>query len=123
MKIKIKYLDDSQREVQARLTDKLGGFKRVHFAGDMSDDRTVRLIFNGHVLNADSQTLEQCGLYDNCVVHCLVSAPRRQREGEPHNRGNRTNQAAAGGGGAGQAEFVGGVDDDDLDLGCIHKSS
>ena len=59
MKIKIKYLDDSQREVQARLTDKLGGFKRVHFAGDMSDDRTVRLIFNGHVLNADSQTLEQ----------------------------------------------------------------
>ena len=59
VKIKIKYLDDSQREVQARLTDKLGGFKRVHFAGDMSDDRTVRLIFNGHVLNADSQTLEQ----------------------------------------------------------------
>lgn len=59
MKIKIKYLDDSQREVHARLTDKLGGFKRVHFAGDMSDDRTVRLIFNGHVLNADSQTLEQ----------------------------------------------------------------
>ena len=59
VKIRIKYLDDSQREVHARLTDKLGGFKRVHFAGDMSDDRTVRLIFNGHVLNADSQTLEQ----------------------------------------------------------------
>lgn len=59
VKIRIKYLDDSQREVRARLTDKLGGFKRLHFAGDMSDDRTIRLIFNGHVLNADSQTLEQ----------------------------------------------------------------
>ena len=59
VKIRIKYLDDSQREVRARLSDKLGGFKRLHFAGDMSDDRTIRLIFNGHVLNADSQTLEQ----------------------------------------------------------------
>lgn len=113
VKIRIKYLDDSQREVQARLTDKLGGFKRVHFAGDMSDDRTVRLIFNGHVLNADSQTLEQCGLYDNCVVHCLVSAPR-QREAPRANGGNAAN---VGGGDLGGHDGL--VEDDDLDLSHI----
>lgn len=27
-------------------------------------------------MQPDSQTLEQCGLYNNCVVHCLVNQPR-----------------------------------------------
>jgi len=32
----------------------------------------VRLVFNGHVLQPDTKTLQACGLFDNCVVHCLV---------------------------------------------------
>lgn len=28
-------------------------------------------MFNGHVLQHD-KTLEECGLFDNCVVHCLI---------------------------------------------------
>lgn len=41
----------------------------------------VRLIFNGQVLQSDSQTLQGYGLFDNCVVHCLV---HNQRSNVPH---------------------------------------
>lgn len=36
----------------------------------------MRLVFNGHVLQPDTKTLKACGLFDNCVVHCLVHNPR-----------------------------------------------
>jgi hypothetical protein len=115
VKIRIKYLDDTQREVTARLTDKLGGFKRSNFADDMSDNRTIRLIFNGHVLNTDSQTLEQCGLYDNCVIHCLVSNVRNR---SPNASAAATEAAAsAGNGGGGLADDLDG--DGDLDLSHV----
>jgi hypothetical protein len=39
---------------------------------ELSADKLVRLIFNGQVLQSDDQTLQGYGLYDNCVVHCLV---------------------------------------------------
>ena len=39
---------------------------------ELSADKLVRLVFKGQVLQGDDQTLEMCGLYDNCVVHCLV---------------------------------------------------
>lgn len=49
---------------------------RRHFGIELSADKLVRLIFNGQVLGSDQQTLEACGLYDNCVVHCLVHSQR-----------------------------------------------
>lgn len=36
----------------------------------------MRLVFNGHVLQPDAKTVAACGLYDNCVVHCLIHSPR-----------------------------------------------
>lgn len=36
----------------------------------------MRLIFNGQVLQQDTRTLQNYGLFDNCVVHCLVHQPR-----------------------------------------------
>lgn len=36
----------------------------------------MRLVFNGHVLQPDAKTVAACGLYDNCVVHCLIHNPR-----------------------------------------------
>lgn len=38
----------------------------------MANNKTVRLIFNGQVLSPDTKTLRACGLFDDCVVHCLV---------------------------------------------------
>lgn len=36
----------------------------------------VKLIFKGKVLQQDAQTLQNCGLFDNCVVHCLIHNKR-----------------------------------------------
>ena len=47
----------------------------MHFAVEIEAHRVVRLIFNGQLLNQDSTTLGQYGLFDNCVVHCHVSQP------------------------------------------------
>lgn len=32
----------------------------------------MRLIFNGQVLRPDTKTLHACGMFADCVVHCLV---------------------------------------------------
>lgn len=48
----------------------------------------MRLIFNGRVLDQDNRTLQEGGIYDQCVVHCLVVTPQQQ-----------SNQQAQGGDG------------------------
>lgn len=32
----------------------------------------MRLIFNGRVLDNDASTLRESGIFDQCVVHCLI---------------------------------------------------
>lgn len=76
IRIRLKYLNDDQKLVDGKLNERLGDFKRRHFASELSADKLVRLIFNGQVLGSDSETLQQLGLFDNCVVHCLVHTPR-----------------------------------------------
>ncbi|XP_046982701.1 transmembrane and ubiquitin-like domain-containing protein 1 isoform X1 [Schistocerca americana] len=76
IRIRLKYLNDDQKLVDGKLNERLGEFKRRHFASELSADKLVRLIFNGQVLGSDSETLRQLGLFDNCVVHCLVHTPR-----------------------------------------------
>lgn len=49
---------------------------RRNFTDELSGQKIVRLVFNGHVLQPDTKTLKACGLFDNCVVHCLVHNPR-----------------------------------------------
>lgn len=49
---------------------------RRHFQPELSANKLVRLIFNGQVLQPDTQTLASCGLFDNCVVHCLIHQKR-----------------------------------------------
>lgn len=43
---------------------------------ELEAHKSVRLVFNGRVLQPDTQTLEQCGLFNDCVVHCWVHQPR-----------------------------------------------
>uniref|UniRef100_A0A1B6E715 Ubiquitin-like domain-containing protein n=3 Tax=Clastoptera arizonana TaxID=38151 RepID=A0A1B6E715_9HEMI len=76
IKIRLKYLNDDQKLVDGRLKEPLGEFKRRHFSIELDADKLVRLIFNGQVLQCENQTLQGYGLYDNCVVHCLVHTPR-----------------------------------------------
>lgn len=74
--IKLKFINDDQKVVTGSLTELLGDFKKRHFQLELEAQKLVRLVFNGKILQPDSQTLETCGLYNNCVVHCLVHQPR-----------------------------------------------
>lgn len=74
--IKLKFINDDQKVVTGSLNELLGDFKRRHFQIELEAQKLVRLVFNGRILQPDSQTLERCGLYNNCVVHCLVHQPR-----------------------------------------------
>ncbi|XP_076628384.1 uncharacterized protein LOC143345292 isoform X2 [Colletes latitarsis] len=73
--IKLKFINDDQKVVIGSLNELLGDFKRRHFQMELDAQKLIRLIFKGHILQTDNQTLEQCGLYNNCVVHCLIHQP------------------------------------------------
>ncbi|CAH1997265.1 unnamed protein product [Acanthoscelides obtectus] len=77
--IKLKYINDDLKLVDGRLDEMLGEFKRRHFQPELSQNKLVRLIFNGQVLQPDTQTLKSCGLFHNCVVHCLVHQKKQQQ--------------------------------------------
>lgn len=64
---------------------------RRHFGLELAADKLVRLIFNGQVLQSDNETLQGYGLFDNCVVHCLV---HQQRSGSGNLAGTNENQSA-----------------------------
>lgn len=85
--IKLKYINDDQKLVRAKPKELVGNFIRRNFQAELNAQKRIRLIFHGHVLHPDNDTLEQCGLYDNCVVHCLVHQQR------VHQSNNDTSQA------------------------------
>lgn len=49
---------------------------RRHFQEEMNANKEVKLIFNGHVLKQNQHSLQSCGLFHNCVVHCLIHQKR-----------------------------------------------
>lgn len=61
-------------------------FCRRNFSEELSAQKLVRLVFNGHVLQPDSKTIVGCGLFDNCVVHCLIHNPRPNTSMPPQNQ-------------------------------------
>lgn len=89
-RIKLKYLNDELRLVKGSPNEAIGDFKKRNFTVEISAQKLVRLVFNGHVLQPDTKTLQACGLFDNCVVHCLI---HNKKPSAPNYGGeNRTNQ-------------------------------
>lgn len=86
IRIRLKYLNDDQKLVEGKLQEQLGDFKRRHFGLELSADKLVRLIFNGQILQRDSETLQGYGLFDNCVVHCLVHQHSSNQGGSTENQ-------------------------------------
>lgn len=78
IRIKLKYLNDDSKLVEGNLNEGIGEFKKRNFTIELTAKKLVRLVFNGHVLQPDSKTLAACGLFDNCVVHCLIHNPKPQ---------------------------------------------
>lgn len=84
--IRLKFLNDTQKDVEASLVENIGQFKRRNFTEEISNNKIVRLIFNGQVLGQDGNTLESYGLFDKCVVHCLVHQSSQSNTGRPQQR-------------------------------------
>lgn len=76
IKIKLKYINDDLKLVECRLEETVGEFKRRNFSAELNSNKIVRLIFNGKVLQPDDKSLQNCGLFDDCVVHCLIHNKR-----------------------------------------------
>ena len=47
--IRLKFLNETQKEVEASLVENLGQFKRRNFTEEIGNNKNVRLIFNGQV--------------------------------------------------------------------------
>lgn len=114
IRIKLKYLNDDSKLVEGNLNEGIGEFKKRNFSIELAAEKLVRLVFNGHVLQPDSKTLAACGLFDNCVVHCLIHNPKPQMgaAGEGNGTGsvgdNGATDAGAGGYGIGGGGLAGG---------------
>lgn len=72
MTIKLKYINDDMKMVTGRLSEGIGEFKRRTFSVELAAQKLIKLVFNGQVLEPEAKTLKECGLFDQCVVHCLV---------------------------------------------------
>ncbi|CRL03014.1 CLUMA_CG016524, isoform A, partial [Clunio marinus] len=69
--IKLKYLNDEIKTVNAYLNETIGSFKRRQFQVEL-ESKLIKLIFNGQILEDDRKSLSQCGLFSEAVVHCLI---------------------------------------------------
>jgi transmembrane and ubiquitin-like domain-containing protein len=78
--IRLKFLNETERDVEASLVENIRSFKRRHFNQEMSANKIVRLIFNGKVLREEEQSLQSYGLFDKCVVHCLIHQQQQQQQ-------------------------------------------
>ncbi|XP_050666952.1 transmembrane and ubiquitin-like domain-containing protein 1 isoform X2 [Leptidea sinapis] len=81
--IKLKYLNDTSKVVEASLDELLKDFKLRNFSVELSSARRVRLVFKGRLLSDDGATLRACGLHHHAVVHCLVHRARPPATGAP----------------------------------------
>lgn len=101
-KIKIKYLNDDMKVVEARPSQTLGEFKKQNFVTELAANKLVRLVFNGKVLQPDGASLRSCALFENCVVHCLVHnmPPNSSRIGGQQQQQQQSQSSLSGGGGA-----------------------
>ncbi|KAK2155289.1 hypothetical protein LSH36_243g00045 [Paralvinella palmiformis] len=84
IRIRLKYLDERQRLVQARPEDTIGQFKRAHFSVELADNFSVRFIFRGQELREECSTLGAYHVEDNSVIHCLLSRISQSEQATTH---------------------------------------
>ncbi|CAL1536196.1 unnamed protein product [Lymnaea stagnalis] len=77
IRVKLKYMNETQRLVYASPLDTIGDFRRTNFQAELQDNKWVRFIYNGQDLRDDARTLQACNISDNCTMHCLITSPTR----------------------------------------------
>ena len=74
VKIKIKFLNDTEKVVNVTEDWTIGHLKQVHLSEEMDQGRkNVRLVFRGRELSDHSQKLSTAGITDMVSIHCLIS--------------------------------------------------
>ncbi|CAB4059965.1 TMUB [Lepeophtheirus salmonis] len=91
VRIRLKFLDESVKEVRSHLSESFGRFKRRHFLREIQDNQIIRLVFNGRFLDGDSRSLDTLGLFDNCVCHVLIQSRPPPNTSNPGNNGGSSN--------------------------------
>ena len=99
IKIRCQFLDETSLHVETSLSERISGLKSRHLVPhlglNLMNGDTVRLIFNGRVLQSENQTLGEAGITNNCVIHCLVhrSTAGSETERITGTNNNRTDTA------------------------------
>lgn len=87
IRIKLKFLDDTQIVATTSLEATVGEFKRRYFYDPILAGKVVRLIFRGQLLRDDSRSLSSYGIHDECVLHCnVISVPYPQPSSNSNSR-------------------------------------
>lgn len=83
IRIKLRFLDETTIDVETQLSERLIRFRRKHLESHLNLGPTdkIKLIFNGKIIHRDTQQLSEAGIYDNCVVHCLVQRDQPTSDG------------------------------------------
>jgi hypothetical protein len=74
-KVRLKFLNDVQREVEVFPSETIGDLKSHVFYEELSQSNDVRIIFSGRLLRDETATMTQCGISSNCVIHCQIVTP------------------------------------------------
>ncbi|NXI85157.1 TMUB2 protein, partial [Rhipidura dahli] len=67
IKIRLKFLNDTEEVAVARPEDTVGVLKSKYFPGQESQ---MKLIYRGQLLQDQARTLRSLRITDNCVIHC-----------------------------------------------------
>ena len=86
IKIRCQFLDETSLQIDTFLSESISGLKTRHLVPHLginpANGDSIRIIFNGRVLQGENQTLAEAGIVNNCVIHCLVhrNTPRNETE-------------------------------------------
>ncbi|NWZ60417.1 TMUB2 protein, partial [Haliaeetus albicilla] len=67
IKIRLKFLNDTEEVAVVRPEDTVGGLKSKYFPGQESQ---MKFIYRGQLLQDQGRTLRSLHITDNCVIHC-----------------------------------------------------
>ncbi|PVD36131.1 hypothetical protein C0Q70_03104 [Pomacea canaliculata] len=90
IRVRLKYLNDTQRLVYASPQETIGNFRRTHFSSELEENKIVRFIFNGQDLRNDLSTLRAYNIRDNSVIHCLIT--QNQQSSQPASSSRRSDE-------------------------------
>ncbi|NXD88690.1 TMUB2 protein, partial [Halcyon senegalensis] len=67
IKIRLKFLNDTEKVAEVRPEDTVGVLKSKFFPGQESQ---MKFIYRGQLLQDQGRTLRSLHITDNCVIHC-----------------------------------------------------